>query len=88
MAVAVPFIRVATPYNSRVLPTNDVAPERILLLGDFAQALWFLIDTGGLPRLQDGDNFRRALLKMVVREVSDGIDDDLEDLKARNCVSS
>src|SRR5437762_215686 len=65
MAVAVPFKYGASPYNSRVLPTNLLTPEQILLLGDFAQALWFLIDTGTLPRPEDGDKLERALLKMT-----------------------
>ena len=65
MVVAVPFQHGGTPYNSRVLPTEDIGPEKVLLLGDFAQVLWFLIDNRVLPKPQDNERFERALLKMT-----------------------
>jgi hypothetical protein len=65
MAVAVPFQYAGTPYNSRVLPTNGIGPEAVLLLGNFAQAVWFLIDAGVLPRPQDGERFARALVELT-----------------------
>jgi hypothetical protein len=63
MEVAVP-LRDATgnPYNSRIVPSGPVAHEHLMLLTEFAQALWFAIDEQMLPSPRSGRAFEEALI--------------------------
>ena len=57
MSVAVPYRSSGDPYKCRLVTTNDLSSQQSTLLGEFAQAIWFLIDTGILPHPSDGSAF-------------------------------
>ena len=62
MSVAVPYAG-DDGYKCRLISTNELAPSETELLAEFAQALWFLIDSGMLPPPQDGKAFEKKLIE-------------------------
>jgi hypothetical protein len=62
MSVAVPYAS-DDGYKCRLISTNELAPSEIQLLAEFAQALWFLIDSRMLPSPQDGRAFEQKLVE-------------------------
>ena len=62
MSVAVPYAG-DDGYKCRLITTNELAPSETQLLAEFAQALWFLIDSGMLPPPQDGKAFEKKLVE-------------------------
>jgi hypothetical protein len=63
MSVAVPYAGDDAGYKCRLISTNELAPPETQLLTDFAQALWFLINSGMLPPPQDGKAFEKRLVE-------------------------
>lgn len=63
MTVAVPYAAGGDGYKSRLISTNQLAASDTQLLAEFAQALWFLIDSGMLPPPQDGKAFEKKLVE-------------------------
>jgi hypothetical protein len=63
MSVAVPYRSDGDPYKCRLVATNDLSPQQRSLLGEFAQAIWFLIDTRVLPHPSEGSAFGNQLVE-------------------------
>ncbi len=63
MSVAVPYEFGGDPYKCRLVATNQLVADETQLLAEFAQALWFLIDSGMLPSPQNGTAFERTLVE-------------------------
>jgi hypothetical protein len=64
-AVAIPYIRGADAYNSRLLALHPSTPVQAQTLAAFSQAVWFLIGTGSLPAPEHGPSFQRELLALT-----------------------
>jgi hypothetical protein len=62
MTVAVPYAG-DDGYKCRLISTNELSPSETQLLAEFAQALWFLVDSGMLPPPQDGNAFEKKLIQ-------------------------
>lgn len=62
-SIAVPYRSSGDPYKCRLVATNDLSSQQSSLLGQFAQAIWFLIDTGILPHPSDGSAFGNQLVE-------------------------
>ncbi|SRR6266545_89484 len=62
MTVAVPYAG-SDGYKCRLISTNQLEADETQLLADFAQALWFLVDSGMLPPPQDGKAFEKKLVE-------------------------
>lgn len=65
MTVAVPYQIPADPYKCRLITIEELPVLERALLGEFAQAIWFLIDTGALPRPSDGNEFGTKLIELT-----------------------
>jgi hypothetical protein len=65
MSVAVPYILGRDPYKCRVVSTNALTNDERLLLGEFAQALWFMIDSKILPSPRRGKAFEERLVELT-----------------------
>ena len=61
--VAVPYEEGGDPYKCRLVATGQLTPEESRLLGDFAQAIWFSIDSGMLPHPAEGEAFMKKLVE-------------------------
>jgi hypothetical protein len=60
--VAVPYEEGGDPYKCRLVATGQLTPGESRLLGDFAQAIWFSIDSGALPHPAEGEVFMKKLV--------------------------
>jgi len=63
VSVAVPYESDVDPFKCRLVATNHLSPEQRNLLGQFAQAIWFLIESGALPHPADGDAFEQRFVE-------------------------
>jgi hypothetical protein len=63
MSVAVPYESGGDPYKCRLVATNQLTDAETQLLADFAQAVWFLIDSRMLPSPRDGKAFEKKLVE-------------------------
>jgi len=63
MSVAVPYTSAGDPYKCRLVSTNQLTAAEVQLLAEFAQALWFLINSKMLPPPQEGNAFERMLVE-------------------------
>jgi hypothetical protein len=72
MTVAVPYAD-RDGYKCRLISTNQLETDETQLLADFAQALWFLIDSGVLPPPQNGKRFEKKLVEWTRRELNSAL---------------
>jgi hypothetical protein len=63
MSVAIPYQADGDPYKCRLVATNQLTADETLLLAEFAQALWFLIDSKMLPAPDEGKAFEKKLVE-------------------------
>jgi hypothetical protein len=60
---------VAVPYGSdskcRLVAVGELSKRERTLLGEFAQAIWFLIASEFLPDPRDGKEFERKLIELT-----------------------
>jgi len=63
MTVAVPYESGGDKYKCRLVATNTLTGPETKLLAEFAQALWFLIDSAILPHPDEGKSFEKKLLE-------------------------
>jgi hypothetical protein len=59
----------ADGYKCRLVATNKLTSHEMTLLAEFAQALWFLIDTKVLPSPADGNAFAEKLIEYTDRRL-------------------
>ncbi len=64
-SVAAPYESGGDPYKCRLVSTNELSVRERGLLGEFAQAIWFLIDTELLPDPNDGGEFESKLIGLT-----------------------
>jgi hypothetical protein len=64
-SVAVPYESGGDPYKCRLVSTDELSARQRVLLGEFAQAIWFLIDTEFLPDPNDGGEFESKLIGLT-----------------------
>ncbi|MCP3163196.1 hypothetical protein [Myxococcus qinghaiensis] len=53
------------PYRTRVAATSEVPNAHVLLLSEFAQAVWFSLDQQMLPPPGEGRAFEEALIGLT-----------------------
>lgn len=64
MIAAIPYAKLGNnPYNCRLIASNDLTPNEIKVLNDFAQAFWFLIDNKILPRPERERELEQKLIE-------------------------
>ncbi len=63
VTVAVPYESGGDRYKCRLVATNQLTAPETQLLAEFAQALWFLIDSEMLPPRHDGKAFEKRLVE-------------------------
>jgi hypothetical protein len=64
MEIAVPYRdTTGNPYNTRIVSSGPLPHEQAVLLGEFAQAIWFALDQGILPPPRNGRALEEALLR-------------------------
>jgi hypothetical protein len=70
VVVAVAYAAPDTRFDTRLLGNARVDQGSAGLLNDFAQCLWFLLDTGVLPSAADEpEELRRTLIKWTDRKL-------------------
>jgi hypothetical protein len=68
MSVAVPYAG-GDGYKCRLVATNQLSSEQMNLLGEFAQAIWFLIDSGAFPHPGEGKAFENRLIELTAERL-------------------
>lgn len=63
MSVAIPYEAGGDPYKCRLVATNQLTADETRTLAEFAQALWFLIDSKVLPPPDEGKAFEKKLIE-------------------------
>jgi hypothetical protein len=63
--IAVPYADGGDPYKCRLVTTDQLSVPERTLLAEFAQAIWFLIETEFLPDPRDGRSFERKLIELT-----------------------
>lgn len=63
MTVAVPYAAGGDRYKCRLISTKQLTASETQLLAEFAQALWFLIDSKKLPSPREGKAFEKKLVE-------------------------
>lgn len=64
-SVAVPYESGGDPFKCRLVSTDELSVRQRVSLGEFAQAIWFLIETDFLPDPNDGGEFERKLIELT-----------------------
>jgi len=68
VSIAVPYESHGDPYKCHFLAT-DLPFEQVKLLSEFAQAIWFLIDSRVLPHPSEGKAFENMLVEWTGAEL-------------------
>jgi hypothetical protein len=63
MSAAVPYESGGDPYKCRLVVTDQLTDPETRILCEFAQALWFLIDSRMLPSPREGKAFEQKLVE-------------------------
>src|ERR1044071_2672065 len=63
--VAVAYEAGDAPHKCRLIATNQLTTGQRELLAEFAQALWFLIESKALPSPREGKAFEKRLIEMT-----------------------
>jgi hypothetical protein len=62
MVAAIPYVKLENnPYNCRLIASNNLTPQEVRVLNDFAQAFWFLIGNEILPGPENSEELERKL---------------------------
>ncbi len=65
MSVAVPYESGGDRYKCRLVTTDELSALESATLSEFAQAIWFLIDSEFLPDPHDGAEFESKLIELT-----------------------
>lgn len=68
VSIAVPYESASDPYKCHFV-TTDLPVEQVKLLSEFAQAIWFLIDSRMLPHPSEGKAFENKLVEWTSAEL-------------------